>query len=98
MFLSPREKELLTELVNQPNGVSINQMISLLKVSKRTVYREIENLSETLNKIDAHLNKIGRGKYQLLTDEEGLRKIHQALQVENWLEIPTDQRQRLILF
>lgn len=73
-------------------------MISLLKVSKRTVYREIENLSETLNKIDAHLNKIGRGKYQLLTDEEGLRKIHQALQVENWLEIPTDQRQRLILF
>lgn len=98
MFLSPREKELLTELVNQPNGVSINQMISLLKVSKRTVYREIENLSEKLNKIDAHLNKIGRGKYQLLTDEEGLRKIHQALQVENWLEIPTDQRQRLILF
>lgn len=41
MFLSPREKELLTELVNQPNGVSINQMISLLKVSKRTVYREL---------------------------------------------------------
>lgn len=98
MFLSPREKELLTELVNQPNGVSINQMISLLKVSKRTVYREIENLNTTLSKIDAQLNKVGRGKYQLLTDNEGLRKINQALQVENWLEIPTEQRQRLILF
>ena len=98
MFLSPREKELLTELVNHPNGVSINQMISLLKVSKRTVYRELETLTETLEKAAIQLNKAGRGKYQLLADEEGLRKIHQALKSENWLEIPAEQRQRLLLF
>lgn len=98
MFLSPREKELLMEFMNHPKELSINQMISVLKVSKRTVYRELENLTETLLTIDVQIEKAGRGKYQLVADEAGIQKIQKSLQTEDWVDISTEQRQRLLLF
>lgn len=57
MILSPREKQLLTELLNNTKEVSVSQMIGLLKVSKRTVYRELDSLIETLHSIDIEVKK-----------------------------------------
>ncbi|MFW7394951.1 HTH domain-containing protein [Vagococcus fluvialis] len=57
MILSPREKQLLTELLNNTKEVSVSQMIGLLKVSKRTVYRELDSLIETLHSIDIEEKK-----------------------------------------
>lgn len=69
MILSPREKQLLTELLNSTKEVSVNQMIGLLKVSKRTVYRELDSLIETLHSIDIEVKKVSRGNYQLMIDD-----------------------------
>ena len=57
MFLTTRETVLLTELVNSPTPVSVNRMMNLLKVSRRTVYRELENLETSLASMGATLEK-----------------------------------------
>lgn len=97
MFLSPREKEILIELMNHPSGVSINQMIGLLKVSKRTVYRELENLEESLRTIGASLNKISRGIYQLNVSDEKRETILKSIQTDMVIDLSTNERQKGIL-
>ena len=47
MFLTKRETILLTELMNSNGPVSMDRMMQLLKVSKRTVYRELANLENS---------------------------------------------------
>ena len=53
MFLTKRETILLTELMNSNGPVSMDRMMQLLKVSKRTVYRELANLENSLRTVGA---------------------------------------------
>lgn len=98
MILSPREKQLLTELLNSTKEVSVNQMISLLKVSKRTVYRELDSLIETLNSIDVEVKKVSRGNYQLVIDDIQREKLMKLVGSDSWMELSTSERQRGILY
>lgn len=98
MFLSPREKQLLAELLNSPEGVSINQMVTLLKVSRRTVYRELESLSDSLAELGVSLEKVSRSNYQLMFSEEQRKLLLNAITSESWVELSTAERQRGILF
>lgn len=97
MFLSPREKEVLIELINHPNGVSLNQMVTLLKVSKRTVYRELETLEESLQGIGGTLKKNSRGNYQLVVSETVREKILKIIQSDVLVDLSTNERQKGIL-
>ena len=69
MFLTTRETVLLTELVNSPTPVSVNRMMNLLKVSRRTVYRELENLETSLASMGATLEKVARGRFSIQADD-----------------------------
>ena len=62
MYLSPREKQLLAEFLSIPSPVSIQKMMNLLKVSKRTIYRELDNLEVSLQ-LEAHLSLRHQKKY-----------------------------------
>lgn len=96
MFLSPRELILLKELIDAPEPVSIERMKSLLKVSRRTVYREITQLEQSLASIDAQLEKVGRGQYRLVADDVTLTKI--AVEIgESVIQLSTTERQHAIL-
>ena len=66
MFLTNRETLLLTELMNSTGPVSLDRMMQVLKVSKRTVYRELANLEKSLETVGATLEKVGRGHFQIL--------------------------------
>ncbi len=55
MFLTNRETLLLTELMNSTGPVSLDRMMQVLKVSKRTVYRELANLEKSLETVGATL-------------------------------------------
>lgn len=98
MILSPREKQLLTELLNSTKEVSVNQMIGLLKVSKRTVYRELDSLIETLNSIDVEVKKVSRGNYQLVIDDIQRERLMKLVSSDSWMELSTSERQRGILY
>ncbi|WP_165005306.1 MULTISPECIES: BglG family transcription antiterminator [unclassified Enterococcus] len=96
MYLSPREKQLLTELINSPSPVSIKRMMNLLKVSRRTVYRELDNLELSLKSEGAHLQKVGRGAFVINATEEIRKKLQEEGQ-EKSEELSTAQRQHAIL-
>ena len=78
MFLTTRETVLLTELVNSPTPVSVNRMMNLLKVSRRTVYRELENLETSLASMGATLEKVARGRFSIQADEAAMTEIQAA--------------------
>ncbi|MDF7639387.1 helix-turn-helix domain-containing protein [Lactobacillus sp. ESL0791] len=56
-ILSQRQQIILTSLVQNKTGLDANEFASLLKVSKRTFYREIENLQALLEKKDLKIVK-----------------------------------------
>ena len=56
MLLTKREKHLLAAFQNY-GKLSLKQMIDLLKVSQRTVYRTISDLTDSLNTINISIIK-----------------------------------------
>lgn len=96
MFLSPRELMLLKELIATPEPVSVERMTSLLKVSRRTVYREITQLEQSLASINAQLEKVGRGHYRLSADAPTLSKLVEEIS-ESAAQLSTSERQHAIL-
>lgn len=96
MYLSPREKELLTELINSPAPVSIQKMVNVLRVSKRTVYRELEQLERSLKEVNASLKKITRGSFMIEATPETMTQLRQLLN-EKEMELSTTERQHAIL-
>ena len=89
MFLTTRETVLLTELVNSPTPVSVNRMMNLLKVSRRTVYRELENLETSLASMGATLEKVARGRFSIQADEAAMTEIQAAILGEETQELST---------
>ena len=73
-------------------------MISLLKVSKRTVYRELDSLIETLHSIDIEVKKVSRGNYQLMIDDIQRERLMKLVGSDSWMELSTSERQRGILY
>jgi len=97
MYLSPRESILLKELVTSPSPLSLNHLMNLLKVSRRTVYRELEQVEETLASIGASLEKIAKLGYKLEANEEQIQQIKEALDFEEGLELSAFERQHAII-
>lgn len=75
MFLTPRETLILKELLHSASPVTVERLMSLLKVSKRTVYRELANLELSLESIGAKLEKESRGRFRLLAEDAAKAKI-----------------------
>lgn len=96
MFLSTREQQLLKEFMAQDEPVTIDRMMNLLQVSKRTVYRELSNLEDSLAGINASLEKVSRGRFQVIADQKAQQAIKEALS-DKTLELSTTQRQHGII-
>lgn len=84
-------------MAQKRQGVSMNELMQALEVSRRTVYRELSVLEETLRQNDVCLLKDGK-LYQLSGEEEALGKLFD--QVEHPLRIEwsdVEKRQSAIL-
>ncbi|KPG71971.1 BglG family transcription antiterminator [Enterococcus sp. RIT-PI-f] len=97
MFLTKRETILLTELMNSAGPVSLDRMMQVLKVSKRTLYRELANLENSLQRVDASLEKSGRGAFQIIASEQGFRQLQEAIMTDTGQEFAANERQHHIL-
>lgn len=84
-------------MMTSSEPVSVDRMMSLLKVSKRTVYRELSNLEHSLKTIGAELKKVSRGKFCIVADEAALAKIQETLSTDESQELSTTERQHAIL-
>lgn len=97
MYLSKREKLLLTLLMNQPSGVTVSFLIEKLDVSRRTVYRELSNAEETLNNFGLKLVKDAKG-YIISGDKENLDKLRNSISEKKLLDdFSKKQRQRILI-
>lgn len=73
MYFTNREKTILALLIEYRSGVTVEELQRLLKVSKRTIYREISSVEATIAKLNLQINK-PRG--------EGYRLIGEAFQID----------------
>lgn len=74
MLLTKREKQLL-KAFQEYGKLSINQLTDILQVSKRTTYRTIADLTESLNTIQISILKES-GKYYLSGELDHLEQYH----------------------
>lgn len=97
MYLSKREKLLLTLLMNQPSGVTVSFLIEKLDVSRRTVYRELSNAEETLDNFGLKLVKDAKG-YIIVGDKANLDKLRNSISEKKLLDdFSKKQRQRILI-
>jgi len=93
VYFSNREMIILRLLTEKKEGVSMDELMRILQVSKRTVYREISGLENTLDALDINLQK-EEEFYQLNGSEEAiaqlLEKIGEPITIE-WVDVETRQ-------
>lgn len=97
MYLSTREKQLISELLHSSTPVSVERMMTVLKVSKRTVYRELDQLALSLKAVDAQLKKVTRGTFLIEATTEAKSKLSAEINDEAGEELSTLERQHAIL-
>ena len=97
MFLTPRETIILKELLHTASPVTVEQLMGLLKVSKRTVYRELANLELSLESIGAKLEKAGLGRFRLIAEDSAKAEIISAVSEDESSELSATERQHAIL-
>lgn len=97
MFLTPRETLILKELLHSASPVTVERLMSLLKVSKRTVYRELANLELSMESIGAKLEKESRGRFRLLAEDAAKAKILSIVSEDEPSELSATERQHAIL-
>lgn len=68
IYFSNREKKILQLITQKDQGAIIDDMMRILDVSKRTVYRELSNLEDSLQRI--HLSLVKEGKFYRIEGKE----------------------------
>lgn len=96
MFLTDRERHIVSILLNAPSGVKVKELTDLLDVSRRTVYRELSSLEETLAHSNVSIiNQRGVG-YQLEGDEEKIHSLGRQIEEAQPSEMTIQERQRAL--
>lgn len=93
VYFSNREMKILRLMTQNYEGVSIDELMHSLDVSKRTVYRELSSLQDTIKNIDLTLEK--EGKLHRLRGSESafkglLKELELPLSIE-WLDVEKRQ-------
>ena len=97
MYLSQREAIILDQLLYNHSGIPISSFQSLLQVSRRTVYREITNLEESLKALNIQIvNERNKG-YRLVGNAETLEMLREENTARNQYVFSKDERQEGIV-
>lgn len=99
MVFSPRLRQIITILLKEEKSMSIQVLAKHIKVSKRTVQRELEYMDVVLKRFGVNLqSKTGQGIWLEGTKEDKEALLHQ---LESEAGVPTEdkkeRRKRLIL-
>lgn len=99
MIFSPRLNNLLLILAKYDSYITINELASQINTSKRTVFRELENINKTLKKYNLELEKKTGLGIRLNGSDENRQKFIAILNSENETDMTDKQtrRNRLIL-
>jgi mannitol operon transcriptional antiterminator len=99
MIFTPRLRQILLILLKEDQIISVKKLADEIKVSKRTVQRELEYIGSSLNAYHVSLQtKTGIGIW-IQGDEADKKKLYALLQEEDTIDSgdKEDRRKRLIL-
>lgn len=93
VYFTNRELKILRLMTQKSEGVSINELMHSLDVSKRTVYRELSLLEDTAERLDLKLEKDGK-LHRLRGSQEAfqnlLHHLNKPLPIE-WVDVEKRQ-------
>lgn len=93
ILLSPRQKNILQQLVQNSNGIKLTSLAKEVGISRRTVYREFSELKLYLNQHQIAIANIN-GNYLLQGPTEAIKSLMSELEQQpNKLEMSAKQRQ-----
>lgn len=96
MYLSDREQVIVKHLLLHSQGITLNQLQEVLGVSRRTVYRELSSLSQTLVRADMAIVHVPTYGYQLKASLKQKEKLKQLVCKINKCHYAREERQALI--
>ena len=96
LYISKREKEIIEVLLEQKNGVTVNYLSDELKVSNRTIYRELSSLESTLAKYQIKLIRESDIGYRLVGKPALFKELQQHLSASPE-ELTAQQRQSMLV-
>lgn len=97
MYLSGRELYIITIMLEQPSGVSVQLLSDRLEISRRTIYRDLSQLEQTLIPLKIALVKDSKG-YKLQGDSKHINQLRMyVMNTTVELEYTPKQRQRMLV-
>jgi mannitol operon transcriptional antiterminator len=97
LYFSNREKQILKLLVEYTEGITPQELLDILQISKRTLYREISSIEKSLKPMEVQVVK-PRGKgYRLVGEVEKLTEIKQVIQEDEKAPLDTIHRQSALV-
>lgn len=96
MFLTTREKVILETLLKNKSGNTLDYFSSQLKVSRRTVQRDLKNVSHTLATFHLSLSKTEQ-EFQIAGTNANMFKLAQELHQAEALDQTPEEKNWLLL-
>lgn len=96
MYFTDREKIILNLLPTYPKGVTQQDIQDELEISKRTVYREISHIEESLRPFNLRLDKPRNEGYYLIGNDKDKEALRDKLNARPYGELSKAQRQNAI--
>lgn len=95
-FLTDRQKQILAVLAASPAGLTIKELEERVGVSRRTIYREFENLRSALAQEGLEISN-EKKKYSLQGDQPALKKLNFSVQkVQGQMTMTVAERENAI--
>lgn len=79
MDFTPRERQILSLIFAHHQGLSVKQIAQELKVSTRTIYRELSSLELTLEKENIYLKNSSANGYYIQGEEKTLAALQEII-------------------
>ena len=96
-YIPPRLHSLLKVLAFTETPISVNELAKQLRVSRRTIFREIEGIDTFLRPYNLSLNtKVGKGIY-IWGDQAGIKGLRETLEEKNaGIQSNRDERRAIL--
>lgn len=98
MICSPRLNKILQICLESNDYVSIEELSSLLQISKRTVFREVQDTAYILKPFDLTLQSKPKKGLYIEGSENQKEVLYQALQAEKMGYLKKEDRHKLLIF
>jgi len=98
MICSPRLGKILQICIETNDYVSVEQLSSLLQISKRTIFREVQDVSYILKPFELTLQSIAKKGLYIEGSEIQKAKLYQSLQASTLGYLNKEDRHKLLIF